>query len=186
MAYTPINWAENSGVTAVKLDQMDGQIDTNENDLRTIQGGTASVDGRITANEGQINNHEGRITNLEDYIVGNTTIFQSLSQFTTTSGNYVTAKEILVGKIGSARLTFEMRSNGVTVGFVYRILVDGLEVANGSHGGTTNWISYTEDISFQAGSNIKVQVASEFQDRVIHLQNFRFKIGNQSDMILEL
>jgi hypothetical protein len=48
MAYTPINWAENSGVTAVKLDQMDGQIDTNENDLRTIQGGTASVDGRIT------------------------------------------------------------------------------------------------------------------------------------------
>ena len=61
MAYTPINWAEDLDVTAVKLDKMDGQIDTNENDLRTIQGGTASVDGRITANEGDINNHEGRI-----------------------------------------------------------------------------------------------------------------------------
>jgi len=185
MAYTPINWAENLDVTAVKLDKMDGQIDTNENDLRTIQGGTASVDGRITTNEGDINNHEGRITNLEDYIVGNTTIFQSLSQFTTTSANYVTAKEILVGKNGSARLTFEMKGN-VAVGFDYRILVDGSEVANGSHGGTSDWISYTEDISFQAGSNIKVQVASEFQDRNIYLQNFRFKIGNQSDMILEL
>ena len=185
MAYTPINWAENSGVTAVKLDQMDGQIDTNENDLRTIQGGTASVDGRITANEGDINNHEGRITNLEDYIVGNTTIFQSLSQFTTASANYVTAKEILVGKSGSARLTFEMTGN-VAVGFDYRILVDGSEVANGSHDGTSDWISYTEDISFQAGSNIKVQVASEVQDYSIYFRNFRFKIGNQSDMILEL
>jgi len=185
MAYTPINWAEDLDVTAVKLDKMDGQIDTNENDLRTIQGGTASVDGRITANEGDINNHEGRITNLEDYIVGNTTIFQSLSNFTTNSANYVTAKEILVGKSGSARLTFEMAGD-VTVGFDYRILVDGSEVANGSHGGTADWISYTEDISFQAGSNIKVQVASEFQDRTIFLQNFRFKIGNQSDMILEL
>jgi len=37
MAYTPINWAENSGVTAVKLDKMDNQIDANEQDLRNIE-----------------------------------------------------------------------------------------------------------------------------------------------------
>jgi hypothetical protein len=40
MAYTPINWAENSGVTAVKLDQMDGQIDTNESDITNIINGS--------------------------------------------------------------------------------------------------------------------------------------------------
>jgi len=51
MAYTPIGWTESTLVNATNLDQMDSQIDTNENDLRTIQGGTASVDGRITANE---------------------------------------------------------------------------------------------------------------------------------------
>ena len=48
MAYTPIGWTESTPVNATNLDKMDGQIDTNENDLRTIQGGTASVDGRIT------------------------------------------------------------------------------------------------------------------------------------------
>ena len=159
MAYTPIGWTESTPVNATNLDKMDGQIDANDN----------------------------RITNLEDYTVGNTTIFQSLSQFATTSVNYVTAKEILVGKSGSARLTFEMKGDA-GVGFDYRILVDGLEVANGSNSGTTNWIGYTEDISFQAGSNIKVQVAvvSVYQGIDIYLQNFRFKIGNQSDMILEL
>jgi len=43
MAYTPINWAENLDVTAVKLDKMDSQIDVNENDIDNIKNGTTTV-----------------------------------------------------------------------------------------------------------------------------------------------
>lgn len=47
MAYTPINWAENLDVTAVKLDKMDNQIDANENDLRGHDTDIASNDNDI-------------------------------------------------------------------------------------------------------------------------------------------
>ena len=175
MAYTPIEWDEITPITPANLDNMDSQIDDNEDDLRTIQGGEVAVDGRIT--------------NLEDYIVGNTTAFQSLSSFSTASTSYVTAKEILVGRGGSARLTFETRINGsLDDEYVnYRILVDGSEVASGSHSGASGWVNYTEDIDFQIGSNIKIQIRKDSQvSTTISLRNFRFKIGNQSDNIVEL
>ena len=54
MAYTPINWDENTPITPTNLDNMDSQIDDNEDDLRKIQGEEVSVDGRITTNEGDI------------------------------------------------------------------------------------------------------------------------------------
>jgi hypothetical protein len=88
MAYTPINWAENSGVTAVKLDQMDGQIDTNENDLRTIQGGTASVDGRITANENGLASFKNIQTTTFNFS-GDTTTTQTVN---IGNGYFVAAK----------------------------------------------------------------------------------------------
>ena len=168
MAYTPINWAENLEVDATKLDKMDNQIDAN--------------DGRIT-------NNDGRITNLENYVVGNTPIFQSLSEFSAKPSSYVTAKEILVGKGGNARLTFEAENSFVSQYFKYRILVDGSEVANGGHSGRANtWVNYTEDINFQSGSNIKIQIRPNDTADIttVNLRNFRFKIGNQSDNIMEL
>lgn len=64
MAYTPINWAESTNVTATKLNQMDNQIDTNdsrittnENDilnlqsLKNIQTATGSFSGQSTQQE---------------------------------------------------------------------------------------------------------------------------------------
>jgi len=89
MAYTPINWAENSGVTAVKLDQMDGQIDTNENDLRTIQGGTVSVDGRITANENGLASFKNIQTTGTFNFSGDTTTTQTVN---IGNGYFVAAK----------------------------------------------------------------------------------------------
>lgn len=68
MAYTPINWAENSDVTAVKLDQMDSQIDTNENDLRGHDSDISNLDGRIDGNDSDIANNEGKILTNENNI----------------------------------------------------------------------------------------------------------------------
>ena len=65
MAYTPIEWDEVTPITPDNLNKMDNQIDTNEDDLRTIQGGTTNADGRITQNEDDIADHENRITTNE-------------------------------------------------------------------------------------------------------------------------
>jgi hypothetical protein len=55
MAYTPINWAENLDVTAVKLDKMDGQIVTNENGLASFKNiqttGTFNFSGDTTTTQ---------------------------------------------------------------------------------------------------------------------------------------
>jgi len=89
MAYTPIGWTESTPVNATNLDKMDGQIDTNENDLRTIQGGTASVDGRITANENGLASFKNIQTTGTFNFSGNTTTTQTVN---IGNGYFVAAK----------------------------------------------------------------------------------------------
>ena len=174
MAYTPINWDEDTPITPDNLDNMDSQIDDNEDDLRTIQGNAVSVDGRIT--------------NLEGYVVGNNVIFESLSDRSTSSSFFTTLKEFLFGKKGNIRLTFETRINGsLSDEYVdYRILVDGSTVASGDHSGTDDWISYTEDISINVGSNVKFQLKTSSVGDTVYLRDVRVKVGNSSDNIIEL
>jgi len=89
MAYTPIGWTESTPVNATNLDKMDGQIDTNENDLRTIQGGTASVDGRITANENGLASFKNIQTTGTFNFSGDTTTTQTVN---IGNGYFVAAK----------------------------------------------------------------------------------------------
>ena len=56
MAYTPINWDENTLVTAVRLDKMDTEIDSNEQRLTDIDNKSG---GTVT------NDLQGQIDNLE-------------------------------------------------------------------------------------------------------------------------
>ena len=50
MAYTPIGWTESTPVNATNLDKMDGQIDTNENDITNIKTGSMWPVGSIYIN----------------------------------------------------------------------------------------------------------------------------------------
>ena len=50
MAYTPIGWTESTPVNATNLDKMDGQIDTNENDITNIKTGSMWPIGSIYIN----------------------------------------------------------------------------------------------------------------------------------------
>jgi len=43
MAYTPINWDENTPVDATKLGKMDSEIDSNEQRLTDVENGTTTV-----------------------------------------------------------------------------------------------------------------------------------------------
>ena len=169
MAYTPINWAENSGVTAVKLDQMDGQIDTNENDLRTIQGGTASVDGRITANENGLASFKNIQTTGTFNFSGDTTTTQTVN---IGNGYFVAAKIYykVIGDNNVVRRTAvsisvdtplgEAKISGVSVSGAVddidnRVVENTQYIAN--HAQTTNniYINYAGD----SESSASVQIA---------------------------
>ena len=59
MAYTPINWDEDTPITPDNLNKMDNQIDDN--------------DGRITTNDGRVTTNEGDISSikkLDEYSIG--------------------------------------------------------------------------------------------------------------------
>ena len=71
MSYTPINWNEDTPITASLLDRMDTGINENDDDLATIQGGEAEVDGRISTNEGRISTNEDDIASNEGRISTN-------------------------------------------------------------------------------------------------------------------
>ena len=201
VTYNKVNWDEDTPVDAPLLDNMDVGIDeiatqanSNESKLDTIQGSETEVDGRITTNEskldtiqGSATSVDGRITNLEGYVVGGNVIFKSLREECTFSDSFTTLKEFLFGRKGNIRLTFE---TAISVGYeyvYYRILVDGSIVASGDHTGTSTWISYTEDISINAGSNVKFQLKKTGSDPIgACLKNVRVKVGNSSDNIIEL
>ena len=81
MSYTPINWDENTPITASLLDRMDIGINENDNDLATIQGGEAEVDGRISTNENDIASNKDRISTNEDDIDVIETVSGTVSVF---------------------------------------------------------------------------------------------------------
>ena len=71
MSYDPINWDEDTPITATLLDRMDTGINENDDDLATIQGEEAEVDGRISNNENNINTNENDISTNENNIASN-------------------------------------------------------------------------------------------------------------------
>ena len=173
----------------------EGRISTNEDDISSLETEQSNQDDRITTNESKLDtiqgsetSVDGRITNLESYVVGDNSIFQSLSQENTTSTSFTTLKEFLFGRKGDIRLTFEIKnSSDVYYDYVYyEILVDGSTVASGDHSGTDDWISYTEDISIDVGSNVKFQLKTSDDSNTVSLRNVRVKVGNSSDNIIEV
>ena len=106
MSYTPINWDENTPITAALLDRMDTGINENDDDLATIQGGEAEVDGRISTNEGRIStneddiaSNEGRISTNENDISDFKDGKQSVAKATTIE-NITTGKYVGDGNLG--------------------------------------------------------------------------------------
>lgn len=98
MAYTPINWDEITPITPTNLNKMDNQIDENEDDLRTIQGGKTEVDGRITKNESDINTiNSGYLANVDygttedlifapDKAIGSYNLYDTINGYTDGKG----------------------------------------------------------------------------------------------------
>ena len=172
MAYTPINWAENLGVDATKLDKMDNQIDANEQRLTDIDN---KATGTVTEDL------QGQITRMETFTAGGNYIYQDNT--TVTGVGWEKVKGATVYKNGTIRVYFQFRDIGDSSTTAYARIKKNGNVIQSYTRGAESFGTITRDLSISIGDKITLEVDSGGFNGV-ELRNFRLGINRESDLIV--
>lgn len=124
-----------------------------------------------------------RLGDLETFSSGNLVLASSAVKANTTSTSWTKLKEIIVGHGGTLKTSFDLRNTAGQGTIQGRIYVNGNAVGTAqSRGSNTNWATYTEDITVQAGDKVQLYgkgyYGGGFSVSSAEVRNFELSIGN--------